>query len=74
MVARTDGAGYVRSIDGMHRTLVCASSCIKHVQPSYGCLGMPIVARMCLYCGKNYLIHNLITEKYWNKNEKHIFK
>ena len=37
---------------------VCASSCIKqYVQPSYGCRGMPVVARMCVYTGgKIYLI------------------
>ena len=34
-------------------------------------------ARSCLYvcftARKNYLIHkNLITKKYWNKNEKHL--
>ena len=57
----------------MNITFVCASLCIKHVQPSYGCRGTPVVARMCLYYGKNYLIHNLITEKYWNKNEKLFF-
>ena len=58
----------------MKRTFVCASSCIKHyVQPSYGCRGTaaPVVARMCVYTArKNDLIHNLITKKYWNKNEK----
>ena len=29
---------------------------------------------VCLYCAQNYLIHNLITKKYRNKNEKHFFK
>ena len=45
----------------------------KHyVQPSYGCRGTRVVARVCVYTArKNYLIHNLITKKYWNKNEKH---
>ena len=48
----------------MNRTFVCASSCIKHyVQPSYGCRGTPVIARICVYtAGKNYLIHNLITK------------
>ena len=52
----------------MKRTFVCASSCIKHyVQPSYGCRG----TRVCVFIlrKKNNLIHNLITKKYWNKNE-----
>ena len=58
----------------MKRIFVCASSCIKHVQPSYGCRVTPVVARMCVYTGgKNYLIHNLITKKNWNKNEKKFF-
>ena len=48
----------------MNRTFVCASSCIKHyVQPSYGCRGTPVIARMCVYtAGKIFLIHNLITK------------
>ena len=29
---------------------------------------------VCLYCGGIYLIHNLITKKYRNKNEKHLKK
>ena len=60
----------------MKRSFVCASSCIKHyVQPSYGCRGTPVVARMCVYtAGKKILIHNFITKKYWNKNEKIFFK
>ena len=37
----------------MKRTFVCASSCIKHyVQPSYGCRGTPVVARMDDNCGE----------------------
>ena len=35
---------------------------------------LPWDARSCPYTArKNYLIHNLITKKYWNKNEKHFF-
>ena len=50
---------------------MCASSCIKHyVQPSYDSRGTPVVARTCVYTArKNYLRHNLITKKCWNKNE-----
>ena len=59
----------------MKRTFVCVSSCIKHyVQPSYGCRGTPVVARLCVYTAlKKILIHNFITKKYWNKNEKKKF-
>ena len=45
----------------MKRAFVCASSCIKqYVQPSYGCRGTPVVARMCVYTvRKKYLIHKM---------------
>ena len=37
----------------MKRTFVCASSCMKqYVEPSYGCRGTLVVARMDLYCVK----------------------
>ena len=56
----------------MKRTFVCASSCIKHYfQPSYGCRGTLVVARMCVYTArKNYLIHNLITKKVLEQERK----
>ena len=51
-------------------------SCIKqyvHVQLSYGCLGMPVVGRMCLYCAEKKIKYKMsLTKKYWNKNEKHL--
>ena len=49
----------------MHKTFV---------QPSYGCCGTPVVARMCVYtAGKifNIYIKFYYKKKYWNKNEKH---
>ena len=55
----------------MKRTLLCATSCIKHyVHPSYGCCGTPVVACTCVYSvGKFSLyISYLITKKYRNKN------
>ena len=61
------------SIAGYEAFVCVCFSCIKHyVQPSYGCCGMPVVARMCVYTlhfFKN--TYNLITKKYRNKNEKH---
>ena len=53
----------------MKRTFVCASSCIKqYVQPSYGCSGTPVVARMCVYTAqKNY---NVITKKVLEQERK----
>ena len=42
----------------MKCTFVCASSCIKHyVQPSYGCRGTPVVARMCVYTARKTTSH-----------------
>ena len=57
----------------MKRTFVCASSCIKqYVQPSYGCHGMRIVARMCIYTAQTFFKYIKFNyKKYWNKNEKH---
>ena len=42
-------------------SFMCASSCIKHyVQPSYGCCGTPVVARMCVCTvRKNYFIDKI---------------
>ena len=59
----------------MKRTFVCVSSCIKHyVQPSYGCRGMPVVARMCVYTvRKKNLIHNLITKSTGTRTKNFFF-
>ena len=51
----------------MKRTFICASSCIKHyVQPSYGCRGMPVVARMCVYTARKFKVWMTIVESGWN--------
>ena len=36
--------------------------------PSYGCRGTPVVARMCLYCAKNYYLNYQkvpVSTRYW---------
>ena len=60
----------------MKRTFVCASSCIKqYVQPSYGCRGTPVVARMCVYTArKNYLIHKNYLQKSAGTRTKNFLK
>ena len=37
-----------------------------------GCRETPVVARMCVYTMRKIFIHNFITKKYCNKNEKHL--
>ena len=51
----------------MNSTFVCASSCIKHVQSSYGCRGTPVCVR------KNYLIHKILLQKVLEIKTKNIF-
>ena len=55
----------------MKRSFVCASCIKEYVQPSCGCRGTPVVARMCVYTArKNYLIHKINYKKVLEQERK----
>ena len=53
---------------------LCASCIKQYVQPSYGCRGTPVVARMCLYCTKKIFLYIKCNYKNVLEQERKTFK